>query len=314
MATTALGPGGKQIVDAISEGKCLLFLGAGVHAPPPAGLRWSYPESARPLLGGEFSACLADELKGELDLAREFPNDVGNLQRSSLHFEMNRTRNQLIDQLTKAVHTDKAPSPALRALAELDFPLVITTNYDRLLEEAFTQAGKSWRLSMYKKQRNVKTVDFRDAPPLGRSGDVDPQGLAAPDSQNPFLLKIHGDIVDRTSIVITDEDYIHFVMRTRDPRRYNPVPKTFQVAIETWTTLFIGYSLLDYNLRLLFKTLRWGADPANTPDSYAVDLTPDPLIKQVLGSQPKLVTFVVLDLWRFVPELYRCLRSKEMPD
>ena len=30
-----------------------------------------------------------------------------------------------------------------------------------------------------------------------------------------------------------------------------------------WTTLFVGYSLLDYNLRLLFKTLRWKIDSAN---------------------------------------------------
>jgi SIR2-like domain len=314
MATVALGPGVRQIVDAISEGRCLLFLGAGVHAPPPDGSRWVYPETTRPLLGAEFSACLAEELKDELDLAREFPNDVGNLQRSSLHFEMKRTRNQLIDQLTRAVQTDKAPSPALWALAELDFPLVITTNYDRLLEEAFSRAGKTWRLSVYNKQKNVKTVDYRDAPPLGPVSIADPRGLAAPDSQNPFVLKIHGDIVDRKSIVITDEDYIHFVMRTRDPRRYNPVPQTFQVAIETWTTLFIGYSLLDYNLRLLFKTLRWDADPANTPDSYSVDCRPDPLIAQVLGNPPRLVTFVVLDLWKFVPDLYRCLMGKEMPD
>ena len=314
MTSAALGPGVQQIVDAISEGRCLLFLGAGVHAPPPEGCRWTYPETARPLLGGEFSACLAAELKQELDLAREFPSDLGNLQRSSLHFEIKRTRKQLVDQLTKAVQTGKTPSPALRALAELDFPLVITTNYDRLLEEALTRAGKTWRLSVYNKQRNVKTVDFRDARPLGRTGPVDPLRLVAPDPQNPFVLKIHGDIVDRKSIVITDEDYIHFVMRTRDPRRYNPVPKTFQVAIETWTTLFVGYSLLDYNLRLLFKTLRWGADPANTPDSYSVDFSPDPLIAQVLGNPPRLVTFVVLDLWTFVPDLYRCLIGKEMPD
>ena len=30
------------------------------------------------------------------------------------------------------------PSPALEGLAKLPFPLIITTNYDRLLERAFT--------------------------------------------------------------------------------------------------------------------------------------------------------------------------------
>ena len=36
----------------------------------------------------------------------------------------------------------KQPSPMLQALAKLNFPLVITTNYDQLFEGALAAAGK----------------------------------------------------------------------------------------------------------------------------------------------------------------------------
>jgi hypothetical protein len=55
---------------------------------------------------------------------------------------------------------------------------------------------------------------------------------------------------------VTDEDYIQFVLRMTDKDPYDPVPMSLKHFLKRWTTLFIGYSLLDYNLRLLFKTLR----------------------------------------------------------
>jgi hypothetical protein len=76
--------------------------------------------------------------------------------------------------------------------------------------------------------------------------------------------------------------------------------------------LFVGYSLLDYNLRLLFKTLRWGLDLAKIPRTYSVDREPDPLILNVWQNR-KYVTFIAQDVWSFVPELYRRVRGTEMP-
>ena len=49
----------------------------------------------------------------------------------------------------------------LRALAELDFPLVITTNYDQLLENALAAAGKQPRVAVYTPNLEA-TTDYRD--------------------------------------------------------------------------------------------------------------------------------------------------------
>jgi len=192
------------------------------------------------------------------------------------------------------VQVDKRPSPMLRALAELDFPLVITTNYDQLFENALAAAGKQPRVAVYTPNLEA-TADYRDPTP-----------------QSPVIFKIHGDIARPETLVITDEDYIQFVLRMSNKDPYDPVPLTLKFYLTGWSTLFVGYSLLDYNLRLLFKTLRWKIDSANVPDMYSVDFQPDPLILDVWQSQRRYVKFIAQDVWSFVPGLYERVRGEEL--
>ena len=115
------------------------------------------------------------------------------------------------------------------------------------------------------------------------------------------------------SVVITDEDYIQFTLRMGDRDALHPVPETFRYQFKRMPTLFIGYSLVDYNLRLLFKTLRWKLDPAQRKPAYSVDLYPDPLLVEQFERRDRYVQFIVQDLWTFIPELYRQVKGKEMP-
>ncbi len=206
---------------------------------------------------------------------------------------MERSRHQLVDAIIEAVQTGKRPSPMLRALAEMGFPLVITTNYDQLFERALIAVGKQPRVAVYKPNPEV-TDDYRD-----------------PTAESPIVFKIHGDIQRPETIVITDEDYIQFVLRMSDKDPYDPVPLTLKYYLTGWTTLFVGYSLLDYNLRLLFKTLRWKIDRASAPDMYSVDYHPDPLIFDVWHNQRRYVKFIAQDVWMFVPRLYERVLGKE---
>ncbi|MDQ6652791.1 MAG: SIR2 family protein, partial [Acidobacteriota bacterium] len=171
-------------------------------------------------------------------------------------------------------------------LADLEFPIIITTNYDQLYEQALEQkaieertAQHQYELSIYSpnnmNQVRVETVDC-------------PQH---PDPKRPFILKIHGDLSKPESIVITDEDYIQFVLRMSDTKPFHPFGNNVLAYLMKWPTLFIGYSLMDYNLRLLFKTLRWKLDAANIPPTYSVDKKPDQLIRDVWENQRRYVSF-----------------------
>jgi SIR2-like domain len=282
-----------QIADVVRSGKCILFLGAGVHAPPPEGSPLAYPEAQRPPLG----SVLSESLAAGCSLSKRFPNeDPKNLQRVALFFEINRSRHQLVEEIKRAVAGGTEPSPVLRALAELDFPRVITTNYDQLFERALRAAGKKPRVSVYT-PRLEPTRDY-----------------GSPTPESPILFKIHGDVDQPETVVVTDEDYIQFVLRMSSKEPYDPVPLKLKADLTEWTTLFVGYSLMDYNLRLLFKALRWGIDPASLPDMYSVDYSPDPLIFDIWHNQRRYVKFVAEDVWAFVPQLYRLVLGKAMPD
>ena len=279
------------IADAVSRERCILFLGAGVHAPPPEESSFEYPPEDRPPVGSGLSR----ELAGTCGLRERFPKeDPANLQRVALFYEIARSRHQLVDAIRNAVQVGRQPSPMLRALAELGFPLVITTNYDQLFENALAAVGKQPRVAVYTPNLEA-TTDYRD-----------------PSSQSPILFKMHGDISRPETIVVTDEDYIQFVLRMSNKDPYDPVPLTLKFYLTGWTTLFVGYSLLDYNLRLLFKTLRWKIDSANVPEMYSVDYHPDPLIFDVWDNQRRYVKFIAQDVWAFVPRLYELVLGKEL--
>jgi SIR2-like protein len=271
------------IAGAVKEHRCILFLGAGVHAPPSDESKFEYPAAHRPPIG----SALSRELAASCGLAERFPaEDASNLQRVALFYEIARSRRQLVEAVTNAVNTGKQPSPMLRALAELSFPLVITTNYDQLFERALFAAGKQPRVAVYTPNLEA-TTDYRD-----------------PTAESPVVFKIHGDIMRPETIVITDEDYIQFVLRMSNKDPYDPVPLTLKYYLTGWTTVFVGYSLLDYNLRLLFKTLRWKIDSASVPEMYSVDYRPDPLIFDVWHNQRRYVNFIAQDVWAFVPRLF----------
>jgi len=285
-----------RVLDLVSEAvrsrQCILFLGAGVHAPPPEGSRFSYPSEHRPPIG----AALSRQLAAACDYEERFPgHDVHDMKRVSLAYEIDRSRGHLVEAITQAVSTGKEPSPMLNALARLDFPLVITTNYDPLFERALQSAGKQPRVAVYSPDPGQTMADFRQATP-----------------ESPVLYKLHGDIARAGSLVVTDEDYIQFVLRMSDKEPYDPIPLSLKFFLTGSTTLFVGYSLIDYNLRLLFKTLRWKMDAANVPAMYSVDRSPDPLILAVWQSQRRYVKFIVEDVWSFVPRLYERVCGEEL--
>lgn len=280
----------EQVGQAVRDKRCILFLGAGVHWPPSEDSPYDYPASQRPPSGKELSLHLAERCDFGTLCPDEHPD---NLQRVSMAYEISRGRRALVDEIVKAVDDHKSPSPMLVALARLDFPVIITTNYDQLLEKALRLVGKEPRCVHYEPEPRP-TQEYDD-----ERADA------------PIIYKLHGD-TQRRNLVVTDEDYIQFVLRMSDKEPWDPIPVSLKTLLKRWTTVFIGYSLLDYNLRLLFKSLRWRVDPANLPYTYSVDFRPDPLVLDVWQNQRRHVTFVAQDLWWFVPRLYEAATGREL--
>lgn len=317
----------EDLYKAVKKRECILFLGAGVHYPPPNDSPdYQYAVEHRPPLGTQLSHALAKECLQEMrSSSRRDPLDEkekrklratdlrtkhgylwknrDNLQRIAWFYELHHQRAALVTRVSRAVEEGKEPSAVVRALAEIDFPIVITTNYDLLFEKALGRSFKLVSPIVYEPERREQSVDLR----------------GVPGKDKRWLFKIHGCVSRPESIVITDEDYIRFIMRMNDGEDFHPVPQKIRTQLAEWPTLFVGYSLLDYNLRLLFRTLRWRIKPSVRPATYSLDLQPDMLISATYGakegelaSEP-LVTVIVRDIWKFVPHLYQEIMGKKMP-
>jgi len=283
-----------EIATAVQNEQCVLFLGAGVHAPAPPGSPFQYDLPDRPLIGSELSLYLA---KRSDFLERRPDEDPKNLPRVAMDFDLTKSRGLLIDTVRAAVQTGKQPSPILRALARLPFPLVLTTNYDTLFEDAAASfTGIDRKVPFVCSYRNnVEREEVTDQYPYRRS---------FPSAGLPLVVKIHGDILrNAASIVITEEDYIQFLLRMTDKGDFHPLPSDSRMLLSKWPTLFVGYSLRDYNLRLLLRSLRWKVELP--PEMYSVDRSPDPLLFEIYRQPPHKMVYVIEDVWRFVPELFK---------
>jgi hypothetical protein len=114
------------------------------------------------------------------------------------------------------------PLPTHQHIATLPFKLIVTTNWDNLLEEALHQAHKPF----------VKVVD-----------DID---VAFADNDKTLLVKLHGSIERKDSIVIASDDYYRVLARI--PEIANLIRSYFA----TRTLLFLGYGLADDDFKHLY--------------------------------------------------------------
>jgi SIR2-like domain len=281
-----------NLLESVKQGECILFLGAMAHAPSPHGGPYVY-ENAPPS-GRVLSERLATRCNYPFD-------DRQDLARVSLYFRYaeNQNRESLLRAMRQEVlGNNPLPSPALHMLAALPFPIVITTNYDNLFDIALARANTL--------QGRPKQVQLRTYKPgLHEGADRVPKKFT---EEFPVLLKLHGDFDHPDSIVVTENDYLKFIQKMNDQVAH-PIQLSVRSQMGQWPVLFIGYSLRDYNFRLLMSTLRAAVTDADWQLYFSVDPKPDGVIALVsLRDTEFTISFIRQDLWTFVPALYEaCL-------
>lgn len=313
------------------QGRVILFLGAAVNYHAPEGFEQAYSKEERPPIGWELNEALVNEIfaeNGDPERESDMLNEHLSLSYVSQYFEESQDRLRLIETLGKQVDKEK-PSPLLNALAEMDFKYIISTNYDHLFENALVKAGKAdYYKGIYK---------------ANRTGTPQPT-LNIPDKnitvEKPFLYKFHGDIRDvfdeegiyqqgKDSIVLTDEDYLHFILRmsqvndnkekSKEAEQLDmyPIPQVINEAFagkNQNTFLFVGYGLQDYNLRLIFKTALWAKDnnTFSALQKWSISLNKHRPIQEFWIRNHK-ITFIEHNVWSAIPFLYKEIFGKEIP-
>ena len=316
------------IAKGFAEGRIVPFLGAGVNFgtrnPPDA--KWNEKTTTFLPSGSELSRFLA----GDSGFPWKEDYELDDLAKVAAFYEDAIDPQSLKKELHRIFDRDFAPCDVHRYLAEVPTPLlIVTTNYDDLIERAFAAAGRDYDL----------VVDANDSAEVAASVLWWKAGAPEPEPQLPgklfidikkttVIYKMHGT-VDRKSkwdnYVITEDDYVKFLSRMTGQ---NAVPAIFMKAFRDRHFLFLGYGLRDWNLRVVLRILRDnknippppGADAAVTdeqemafqeqgggPRSWAIQSRPLPLECQLWNARG--VNIYDVDINEFVRRLRERARA-----
>ena len=151
-------------------------------------------------------------------------------------------------------------------LADLNLPIYITTNYDSFMLQALESRQKAPRREFCRWNRFPQV--------MGEESVFDTGFKPAP--ATPLVYHLHGCCQTPQSMVLTEADYLDFLIcLSSDPTLLPPAIRT---ALAGTSLLFVGYSLTDWNFRVLFRGLISSLGASLGYSSIAVQLPPSGLI------------------------------------
>jgi hypothetical protein len=233
----------------IRDGKCTPFLGAGVNA------------GVLPL-GADIARKWAAQYRYPLD-------DTWDLARVA-QFLAVRWRDKMFpkEEVVKAFEGTAPPDFLMTGvpqgvLADLPLPVYMTTNYDDFMAGALRSRNKSPQTEVCRWNSLLKQeTSIFDSPTGFR-----------PTVANPLVYHLHGHQDKIESIVLTEDDYLDFLVNiSRDHRL---LPARIQEALTGASLLFVGYRLADWNFRVIFRGLVTQMESSLRRISVAVQLPPN---------------------------------------
>jgi hypothetical protein len=132
-----------------------------------------------------------------------------------------------------------------RALLKLGAPLIITTNYDLLLEKAFAEVFRD----------TPECHTHKDAPAVQQFLKIHQHGFT-----RPMIFKIHGTADRPHEIVFAEMDYRHLIYHQPGYRA------VLSAVFVTKVVLMLGFSYSDPELTVITESLREYFDERSRPD------------------------------------------------
>ncbi len=267
---------------------------------------WSHAPSA-----SELAAYLADEFKVQAapdDLLRvaqwiyAWRGGSGGLY-EALHDVFDR------DFPATRLHEFLADVPVrLRATDRGKPPLIVTTNYDHLVEDSLKERGVSYDLLAYMAEGPHEGHFCH----LGADGTMTPienpeSYLAVDPDKQTVVLKMHGYVCrgdpDADSYVITEDHYIEYLGRT-ELRKLLPAPVVARMLNSH--LVFLGYSLRDWNFRAILHYIY--SHRIRDNDWWAIQLNPDRLERR--SWEKRNVKIINISLEEYIPALQTAFLSE----
>jgi len=155
-----------------------------------------------------------------------------------------------------------APNEPHAVLAALPLPLFITTNYDDSMYRALQAVGKD---------PHREVCRWNRSPALAQEPSPFADPTYAPTRASPLVYHLHGRLGLPESLVLTEDDYLDFLVAiTRDP---HILPHLIHRGLAGTSLLFIGYRLADWDFRVIHRGLVAATEASLRRLSVTVQLT-----------------------------------------
>jgi hypothetical protein len=237
----------KIVIDRIKKGRCTPFLGAGAAAGP-------LPLAHE--LAEEWAQAEGYPLEDSHDLARVAQflgvNGFDALHPKEMVCEVILAAQDLPD----FTRTDNAHG----LLSRLPIPLVITTNYDDFMRAAFKEQEKDAQVEICRWNSRVED----------ELGPLAADRKYTPTPANPVVYHLHGHHEIPESIVLTEDDYLDFLVAVA--RKPDLLPHQIRKALAGTSLMFIGYGLKDWDFRVLHRGVVMSVESGLRPVSVTVQL------------------------------------------
>ena len=239
-----------------------------------------------PVLGAEVA-----ELAARLARRFDYAENGSSLPRVAQYVAVMRGSGPLYDELHALLEPESRPThihrffaavPPLLRERGLPHQLLVTTSYDVALERAFLEAGEEFDVVSYVASGSNRGK-FCHIRPDGSGQLVDLPNTYATElslEQRTVILKLHGQVDcgpqrEWESFVVTEDDYIDYLAKSDVAAA---VPVSLAAKLRRSHFLFLGYTMADWNLRVVLNRL-WSDQPL-TYRSWAVQPDAKPLERE----------------------------------
>jgi hypothetical protein len=270
----------QMMIEALIKGELVPFLGPGANLCRPQGTDWEEVPYAPS--DGELANFLSKSLsrKNQALNRKELVQVSQSIELVSASYLSQR----LHDVLTRNFHPTRLheflatiPGTLERTVETPRYPLIVTSNYDDVLERAFDERKVEYDLISYIATGKHRGK-FSHKPPGGEATPIKQpnQYHALSLAERAVILKIHGavDRVDaqRDSYVITEDHYIDYLTRKNF---FDLVPANLGAKLLDGKLLFLGYKLHGWNLRIILRRI-WGEERLRSDSNWAIEQDSDP--------------------------------------
>jgi hypothetical protein len=231
-----------RLLRRIKDGKCTPIVGRDVcSADPPVGCdpsKWNFQYPLDPGLSRRW----AQQVR--------YPfADADNLERVAQFVAIRRDQAAAKEYIERLLARARPPDFSCenephRVLAELPFPIYLTSNYDDFLTQALRR----------KPEKNPRPLLCRWNEKVPKDEPIYDTKGEKPTVANPIVFHYFGRSDYPESLVLTEDDQYEFLTSlSRDGEELTNI--RVNAAIGSTSLLFIGYTLRDRDFLLLFRTL-----------------------------------------------------------